>query len=190
MALSPFLSLVPSRSLSPHRPPATFSGTSSGSSVSWFGTRGAEEEGVKATAASQGLVPAAEAAALSPSFSSSLSFSSIALFALAAFAAHSPALAPGTEGPATPFAEITTPLDPREAALSAALAVPIVAAVAAVALVVEEEEALVFPILLTNVPHEGHLAAENLARHDAEGTPPDHMPASQTLPRSSKVAPA
>jgi len=115
---------------------------------------------------------------LSFSFSSLSSFSFFALAAFA-FAAHSPALAPGTEGPATPLAEITTPFSPSEAALSAALAVR-----AAV-----DESAFPPLILFTSVPHDGHFAAENLARQEAEGTPPDHMPASQTLPCSSSVAP-
>ena len=114
------------------------------------------------------------------------SLSCIALFALAAFAAHSPALAPGTDGPATPLAEITAPLAPSEAALSEALA-----AVVPVAAATEPATALVLPlILLTSVPQEGHFAAVNLATHEAEGTPPDHIPASQTLPCSSSVAPA
>ena len=132
----------------------------------------------KEGAAAEGKGPAAVAAVLSllPSFPS-LSLSSIARFALAAFAAHSPALAPGTEGPATPLAEITAPLAPSEAALSEALA-PAAAAAA------------VFPLILfTSVPQEGHFAAVNLATHEAEGTPPDHIPASQTLPCSSSVAP-
>ena len=126
------------------------------------GAEEAEREGLSAASAALSL--------LLLSFASS----SIALFALAALAAHSPALAPGTEGPATPLAEITAPLAPREAALSAALA--------AAALPPQV-------ILFTSVPHEGHLAAENLARQEAEGTPPDHIPASQTFPLSSSEAP-
>jgi hypothetical protein len=81
------------------------------------------------------------------------------------------------------LAEITTPLAPSDAALAAA----------AEEAGEEEEEALPPPlpplILFTSVPHEGHLAAVNFATQLAEGTPPDHMPASQTLPCSSSVAP-